>query len=426
MEFLGLLGAAFLGGLVLNVMPCVLPVLTLKAFHVFENAHEDPRRQRTQGLGYVAGTASAFAAFGAAVVALKAAGRGLGWGLQFQHPPFLAALTAIVFVFALNALGVFEIAVSSRGSGGGDGFWGSVVNGWFASLMATPCSAPFLGTAAGFALGSAASWWQTELVFVTIGLGLAAPFALFTFVPALSRRLPRPGAWMETFKKLMGFSLLATAVWLFHVLKRLISPEGSSLFLGFLLLLAACLWGVAHFGGLAAAPARRVVVRLAALAIVGVGGWRMVRLEHTPMDRTVVELKGSGHIAWAPFDAARLERELARGRPVFVDFTADWCASCKTNEAVFLESDPVRRALARTQVLPMKADLTEENDELWARVTKLGRNGLPVYVVYYPNGSYDLLPVAITSDIVVRSLDGAGEKFPPARYGALDERASGG
>ncbi len=439
MEFLALLGLAFAGGLVLNVMPCVLPVLTLKAFHVFENAHADGGQQRIQGLGYAAGTTSAFLAFGAVVVSLKSATRVLGWGMQFQHPAFVAALTAIVFAFALNALGVFELSVSSQRGAGGDGFWGAVGNGWFAALMATPCSAPFLGTAAGFALGSDASWWQTELVFAFIGVGLASPFALFTFVPALSRRLPRPGAWMETFKKVMGFSLLATAVWLFDVLKRLISPEGSSWFLGFLLLLGACLWGVEHFGGLSASGARRAGVRAAAVALLALGGWRMVRLERGPRPDMTARLEPSdankgdegppvvdGHIKWRPFDAAQLERALARGRPVFVDFTADWCASCKTNEAVFLESDPVRKALERTQILPMKADLTEENDELWARVTKLGRNGLPVYVVYQPGGQYDLLPVAITAETVVRSLEGAGEKFPPARYGALGGAATGG
>ncbi|HEU4410984.1 MAG TPA: thioredoxin family protein [Polyangiaceae bacterium] len=438
MEFLGLLGLALAGGLVLNVMPCVLPVLTLKAFHVFENAHVDRARQRTQGLGYLTGTTSAFLAFGAAVVALKQTGRSLGWGLQFQHPPFLAFLTAVVFAFALNALGVFELQISSQRDGDGDGFGAAVGNGWFAALMATPCSAPFLGTAAGFALGSDAAWWQTLLVFVLIGAGLALPFTLLTFVPALSRLLPRPGRWMETFKKLMGFSLLATAVWLFDVLKRLISPEGSSWFLGFLLLLAACLWAVEHFGGLGEGAARRRAVRAGALALVALGAWRMVRLEKNPAREVAVLAPGGsgegdegppvvdGHIRWRPFDAARLERSLARGRPVFVDFTADWCASCKTNEAVFLESDPVRRALEKTQILPMKADLTEENDELWARVTKLGRNGLPVYVVYYPGGQYDLLPVAITSETVVRSLEGAGQKYPPARYGALAGAKAGG
>jgi thiol:disulfide interchange protein len=439
MEFLGLLGLALAGGLILNVMPCVLPVLTLKAFHVFENAHVDRARQRTQGLGYLAGTVSAFLAFGAAVVALKQGGRALGWGLQFQHPPFLAVLTAIVFAFALNSLGVFELQISSQRDGGeGDGFGASVANGWFAALMATPCSAPFLGTAAGFALGGESAWWQTLLVFALIGAGLAAPFTLLTFVPALSRRLPRPGRWMESFKKLMGFTLLATAVWLFHSLKRLVSPEGSSWYLGFLVLLAACLWAVEHFGGLTEGPMRRRGVRAAALTLVALGAWRMVRLEPNPKhevarlepDRAAADDDGppvvDGRIRWRPFDATRLERALARGRPVFVDFTADWCASCKTNEAVFLESDPVRKALERTQILPMKADLTEENDELWARVTKLGRNGLPVYVVYYPGGQYDLLPIAITSETVVRSLDGASQKYPPTRYGAIAGAKAGG
>lgn len=421
MAFLGYLGLAFVGGLVLNVMPCVLPVLTLKAFTLVEHAQADRSVQRRQGVGYALGTMSALGVLGGVVVALRSAGRLLGWGMQFQQPLFVAAVITIVFAFALNALGVFEIVVGMDDKERGSGILGSVANGWFAALMATPCSAPFLGPASAFAMGSDVPGWQTILIFCVIGLGLAFPFAALAFVPAIGRVLPKPGKWMETFKQIMGFSLLGTAVWLFGVLLRQVTPESGMRFLAFLLVVAVSLWGWQRFGGLDASTLRRLLTRTSVVLAVVAGGFALVRFERAAAasseggraDDAVVK---DGHIAWVGYDAKRVTSEGQRNRPVFLDFTADWCASCKANERLFLETETVRTALQRTDILPMRADMTNENEELEDFVKKLGRNGIPIYVVLFPDGSRDLLPVTITAEMVQERLEEAAKRYPKSAY----------
>jgi thiol:disulfide interchange protein len=435
----GILALALAGGLVLNVMPCVLPVLALKAFHAVEHSKHDARMRRMHGLAYTAGTVSLFVALALVLVAIKASGKRLGWGMQFQHPPFVAAMTAIVFAFALNALGVFEILVSAQGKEGEqDKVWGSVVNGWFAAIMATPCSAPFLGTASAFALASNTAAWQTVLVFATIGFGLAVPYLLLTLIPAAGKILPRPGLWMETVKQIMGFSLLGTAIWLFRTFQIQVTPESANWFLFFLLALAVALWAGHRFGGIDRSPARQWIVRAVAVLGVGLAYKGMVTFDRpvavaalptSESNPKVASGAGSagaarslepvvvdGRIAWTPYDKARLERENKRNRPVFMDFTAEWCASCKANEKAFLETDTVRNALQRTGILPMKADMTNENTELDALLEKLGRNGIPVYVIWLPDGTYDLLPVTITAEMVQTHLEEAAKKYPIDKF----------
>jgi len=428
----GILALALAGGLVLNVMPCVLPVLALKAFHAIEHSKHDARKRRMHGLAYTAGTVSLFVVLALVLVAIKASGKRLGWGMQFQHPPFVAVMTAIVFAFALNALGVFEILISAQGNEGEDDkVWGSVVNGWFAAIMATPCSAPFLGTASAFALAANTAGWQTVLVFATIGLGLAIPYLLLTLIPAVGKMLPRPGAWMETVKQIMGFSLLGTAIWLFRTFQIQVTPESANWFLFFLLALAVALWAGHRFGGIDRSAVRQWTVRAIAVLGVALAYKTMVIFDRPPtiaalpvnepstknggktsVDPVVVD----GHIAWTPYDKARLDRETKRNRPVFMDFTAEWCASCKANEKAFLETDTVRGALQKTGILPMKADMTNENNELDGLLEKLGRNGIPVYVIWYPDGTYDLLPVTITAEMVSGRLEEAAKKYPIEKF----------
>jgi thiol:disulfide interchange protein DsbD len=258
----------------------------------------------------------------------------------------------------------------------------------------------------------------------SIGIGLSSPFLLISFVPAIGRRLPRPGPWMETFKQLMGFSLLAAAVWLFSTLQAQISRQASSDYLWFLLALSVAVWGIHHFGGVLYSTARRMTVRAVAIgSLVALGAGGLLHFEAPAAAAADASPHNAGckptdtvckdHIAWLPFDAKRVSAESKAGRPVFMDFTAEWCANCKTNEKVFIETKKVRDALVASGVLPMKADLTNENDEIQTWLDKLGRSGIPAYVIYMPDGTHDLLPEAITSDLLVERLQKAASRFPP-------------
>lgn len=432
-EILQQIGFGLLGGLILNVMPCVLPVLTMKVFNLVEHSKvtdgSSDHTRRLHGLAYTAGVLLMFVSLALVVIALKAAGDRVGWGMQFQNPQFVAGMIALIFVFGLNALGVFEWNLSLNGRPGRQGYGASVVNGLFAAIMSTPCSAPFLGTAATFALGSDAPWWRTLAMFTSIGVGLASPFLLISMVPAIGRRLPRPGPWMETFKQLMGFSLLAAAVWLYSTLQAQVSRSAATDFLWFLLLLSVVVWGIHHFGGVLYSTARRTTVRVIALALlVGGGAGGLLHFEPAAQGSAEAAPHGEGclstdtvckdHIAWLSFDAKRVAAERKAGRPVFMDYTAEWCANCKTNEKVFIETQKVRDALVASGVLPMKADLTNDNDEIQAWLDKLGRSGIPAYVIYMPDGTQDLLPEAITTEMLVERLGKAAARFPPKQVAA--------
>jgi thiol:disulfide interchange protein DsbD len=455
-------GLAFLGGIILNVMPCVLPVLTMKIFHVIEKAQEDPRVNRRHGLAYTAGIVASFWAFAALLIALRAGGKAIGWGMHFQNPVFVATMCALIFAFGLNALGVFELTIGMGGVEGGESYRASFVNGIVASIMSTPCSAPFLGTAAAFALGSNAAWWHTLVVFTFIALGLAAPFLVVSYVPAIGRRLPRPGPWMDNFKKLMGFTLLGAAVWLFGVLEvQLVKPvlkaalppaaaeelwksvaaalDQVTYFVAFLLALGLVLWGQQAWGGIEHATRRRVVVKLVAAGVAVASGWWLVDLTvQKPAPLALAPEVGSagsaraalepvvvdGKINWKPFDPATVKTALESGRPVFMDYTAEWCVNCKTNEKAFIETAPIRKDLEETQILPVKADYTNEDDTIHAWMQKLGRNAVPIYVVYMPDGTNDLLPEVITTEMLSKSLRAAAQKFPPEKFRPAGKTAS--
>ncbi len=424
------IGAAFVGGIILNAMPCVLPVLTMKVFHLIENSAEEPRVTRNHGLAYSFGIMTTFWGLAAVIIALRSAGTKMGWGMQFQNPIFVATLTAMMVVFGLNALGVFEINVGVSGDQESAGYTASFMNGIFASIMSTPCSAPFLGFAAAFALGSGAVWWQTLLMFSFIGAGLSAPFLLISFVPAVSKILPRPGAWMETFKQLMGFTLLGASVWLFGALQSQIGHDKGSDFLAFLVALSVAFWAIGRFGAIHFETRRRVIVHALAAALAVGSGFLFINLkrgkkttaalsavakkELTSNDRPAVTPEGK--INWAAFDPKAVQTSLDRGQPVFMDYTADWCLNCKTNEKLFIEVKKIHEDLAATKILPMKADFTNEDEVIEEWMSKLGREAIPIYVVYYPDGSHDLLPESITTSMLSTALYKAAKKFPASKY----------
>lgn len=413
---LSILVAAFLGGLILNVMPCVLPVLTMKVFHLLEHADESASVHRKHAVAYTAGVLSTFGIFALAVLVLKASGELVGWGMHFQDPTFVAVLVAVMVVLGLNALGVFEFQVSLQGHTGTGGYRGSFLNGVVASVMATPCSAPFLGTAAVAAMGAGVPAWQTVVIFGMIGIGLASPFVLVSFVPALARLLPRPGAWMESFKHLMGFSLLLAAVWFGGTLQKQVDAASFQRFLFLLVFIGMAGWAIGRFAGPMANATRRLVVQgIATAAILALG----VGYVNLSPSRALVCADGQNlapvvdnRINWQPFSSALVQQMREVGRPVFVDYTADWCQNCKANEALFIEVERTRQVLIETNILPMKADMTNDEPEILRWLSELGRSGIPAYTIYFPDGTYDLLPVAITTELLVERLEAAAARFP--------------
>ncbi len=391
----------FLGGVILNVMPCVLPVLSLKITHTLKMHHRGVGL-RPQALAYTAGVVMALVGMSFIVIALRETGTHLGWGMHFQYPPFVAMLTALVFVFALNAFDFFAWGLVLQGRPLRDSIWSSLGAGIFAALMSTPCTAPFLGTAAGFALDSATPAWLLVCIFASIGLGLASPFLGVAFVPAIAHCIPKPGPWMQHVKQFMGFLLLATAVWLYGVLQKQITPDAATEFLGILLLGTMVLWAMEALAERGVASWIRRLSILAGLCVVAAAGWH---LDLRPAETSQPRVLSAEGIPWVPFSDEALHNALGAGHAVFVDFTADWCVSCKANEAVVLETDRVRDAIKKAEIVPMKADLTQSSPVLEARLASLGRSGIPTYVIYFPDGKRDLWPVVITVGMAVERLE---------------------
>jgi suppressor for copper-sensitivity B len=381
---------AVLGGLILNAMPCVLPVLSLKVFGLVRSAGHGRAEVVRGALATSAGILVSFLALGLAAVSFRAAGAAVGWGVQFQHPGFVAFLAVVVVLFCLNLWGLFEIPLPQglarlgglgTGSGPREGLAGHFFSGLFATLMATPCSAPFLGTAIGFALAQTAP--VVMAVFLALGVGMALPYLLVAAAPGVARFLPRPGAWMETVRGVMGFLLAAAAVWLFYVLSSQVAPEQLAAIQLGLLGIALFTWiqhrvasgrvlrGVAG-AGIAAAIA---ITLFAATTATGAAGGTQ---------RAGAAGQTAGLIPWVAFDRARAESLARGGQLVFVDVTADWCFTCKVNERLVLDTPEVARAFQDHGVVPMRADWTNRDDRIGAFLAEHGRYGIPFYLLYRP------------------------------------------
>ncbi|MCB9683316.1 MAG: thioredoxin family protein [Alphaproteobacteria bacterium] len=410
------LGLAFVGGLILNVMPCVLPVLMLKLYGLVEQGGISDGEKRQAGMMYTAGILVSFLALALGVWVLRSVlGQDVVWGYQMQYPGYVAGLASLVFLFGLSLFGVFEIPAFGTGSAhelsSKEGPAGYFFTGVFATLVATPCSAPILGAATAFAF--AAPTYLLVLIFLMVGLGLASPFLVVAFVPAVYRFLPAPGAWMESFKQFLGFTLMLTTVWLVSVLFGLVGTDGGISFLVFLTAVSMGAWIFGHWGGVAADPGDQLKSLAVGLGVVVLAGWRFLDLELAPPDTCVdgspvqVDVAYDDHIPWQAFSPERVEE--LRGHVVFLDFTADWCVSCKVNERTVLETATVREALGRYEVVALQGDFTRKDPAIQAWLTRFRRAGVPMYVVIPPTGLQDaiLLPEVITPGMVVEAVEQA-------------------
>jgi len=417
------LGLAFVGGFILNFMPCVLPVISLKVLGFVEQAGEDPRRVFHHGLAFTAGILASFLGLAFLVIAIQQAGQSVGWGFQFQHPGFLVAMSTVVVLLALSLFGVFYITAPGGQSlarlAGRGGQLGSFFNGVLATILATPCTAPFLGTALGFAFTQ--RWWTTLAIFLTVGLGMSAPYLLITARPGWMRYLPRPGEWMVAFKESMGFLLIATVIWLLWVLSKQVGVDAAFWTASFLLAVALAGWLVGRLINLTSTPRRRYTVWLIALAVVGASYYLFIASvpgliagQGTQADKragagTIDQAASASGLAWQPFTVETLDRALSAGKIVFLDFTAEWCLTCKVNEQTVINSDAVSRRLKSLQVVTLKADWTRQDPLITKLLNKFGRSGVPLYVIFAPGRSaYPIvLPEVITQPIVLQALDQA-------------------
>jgi thiol:disulfide interchange protein DsbD len=395
---------AFAGGLLLNLMPCVFPVLALKALALAGIAGEARRRIRRHGLVYTAGIVVSFWILAGMLLAARAAGAELGWGFQLQSPTVIAALAGLFFWMALVLLDVVSIGGSLMGVGQhltvAEGDRGAFFTGVLATVVATPCTAPFMGTAIGYALGQPA---LTALaVFTSLGIGLAFPYVLVTFAPALGSWLPRPGAWMETLKQFLAFPLLATVVWLVWVASFQAGPQAVGAILTGLVLIGFAAW----VGRRSAGPGARVVASAAVAVAV------LLALTITPVDAPdlrAAATRPERHAAfeWEPFSTARIAELRAQGRPVFVDFTAAWCVTCQVNKKVALETAEVTAKMQALGVVAIRADWTRPDAAITRALQEFGRDGVPLYVLYSgrPDEPPKILPQILTPAIVITELE---------------------
>lgn len=399
---------AVLGGLILNAMPCVLPVLSLKVLGLVRSAGHGKREVRFGALATAGGILVSFWALGVAAIAAKAAGAAVGWGVQFQSPVFVTALAVIVVLFCLNLWGLFEIQLPGRladvgAAGSREGLGGHFASGLFATLMATPCSAPFLGTALGFALGASAP--VIVAVFTAVGIGMALPYFVLAAAPGAAAWLPRPGAWMDTLKGVMGFLLAAAAVWLLYVLSAQVDPVRLAFVELGLLVLSLFVWLRARG---VAGPRRVAAGLLATAAIAGTLGLAWTAPSRAP--ETESGVRPLGLISWIPFDRQQAEALAAEGKLVFVDVTADWCFTCKVNEKAILETPEVAAAFREHEVVAMRADWTNRSDAIADYLASFGRAGIPFYALYRPGSEPHVFSEVLTKQRVLDAVRKAAEQ----------------
>lgn len=393
---------AFLGGVILNLMPCVFPILSLKILGAASHGGDDRTQIRNQGIFFALGVILSFLALAGLLVALRAGGAQLGWGFQLQSPPFVAFMAALFFAIGLNLMGVFEIGTSLTRVGGrageSGGYGESLASGVLATIIATPCTAPFMGAALGFALTRSIP--ETLLVFGVIGLGMSVPYLILSLAPGLLERLPKPGPWMETLRQILSFPMFATVIWLVWVFGQQTGVGGATYLLAALLLVSVAGWMVGRWNRTdlrSGVTARALSLGfLAAALLLAFRGSE----QEAPL-RAVEE-------GWVSFDQAEVERTISQGRPAFVDFTAAWCLTCQVNERIVLSQEAVQEGFRAKNVALFKADWTRQDPAITAALEALDRNGVPVYALYdgKPGATPILLPAILTEQIVLNALEG--------------------
>ena len=410
---------ALLGGLILNLMPCVFPILAMKAAALTAAAHE-PARARRDGLAFLAGVLTTFLLLAGTLLALRAAGQAAGWGFQLQSPPVTAGLALLMLAVALNLSGVFHIGAGLQGAGSGPlarlpGGVGAFFTGALAVVVAAPCTAPFMA----FALGAALlmPWPMALAVFLMLGLGLALPFVIVSLTPGLLSRLPRPGPWMERLKGLLAFPMYGAAAWLIWVFARQSGSEALGLLLLAAVLTAFGLW-LAGENQARRAEGGTAVVSAVAAAVALVSAFALVGVAARLPPETDAGIARSSALPSQPWSSAAVEAALAEGRPVLVNFTADWCVTCKINERTALGSPAVAEAMESAGALYLVADWTRRDDAIAAELQRHGRSGVPLYLLYAPGSAEPrILPQLLTEGVVIEALKTARTVTPPVAAG---------
>jgi thiol:disulfide interchange protein len=401
---------AFLGGLLLNLMPCVFPVLFLKGLALCQSGSEERHRLRVHGFVYTAGILVSFWVLVGALLGLRAAGASLGWGFQFQSPVFLALMAGLLFFLGLSLAGQFEIGLSLTSTGGSlaakQGYAGSFFTGVLAVIVATPCTAPFMGAAIGYALAQPAI--VTLCVFTAIALGLAVPYVALTLQPAWTRLLPKPGVWMEILRQAISVPIFFTVIWLAWVLAQAYGAAVLAALLVCLLLLAVAGWFLGRW------PAQRWATAVAALillCVVGISAFAPGKLAAAPEVQSGVQTQE----LWEPWSQDALSKYQAQGRPVLVDFTASWCLSCQVNERVAFSQPSVKQALQAANVALLKADWTRHDEAITQALAALDRSGVPAYALYGAGQSEpQMLPEVLTPGIVIDAVKKLPSSSSPA------------
>jgi len=404
-RFLIILGFAFLGGMILNLMPCVFPILSIKIMNFMEMSGHQPGKVRKHGLVFGLGVILSFLVLAGVLLALRAGGQELGWGFQLQSPGFIAFMTFLMFGLGLSLMGVFEIGNSlinvAGKAGTGEGLRGSFFSGILATVLATPCTAPFMGTALGVAITLPAV--IALLIFAVLGLGMATPYVLLSMFPALMKYLPKPGAWMETFKQIMAFPLFATAIWLIWVFGQQVGVNGLTQLLVGLLLFSIGIWIIHRWNAMYISSMSRIISRSVVTVLI-VGGF-LFSIAVNPVEPGGSASNSYG-VEWENFSAELVNDYRDQERIVFIDFTAAWCITCKANERIIFSSSEVKQRFNDLDVVMVKADWTNRNPEITRALESYGRNGVPLYVLYNgPDSEPVILPEILSPRIVLDALD---------------------